>query len=542
VLSVYFGGKTFLSHHKEFFKGLSGNLENCVYSSCLYVLVTYILSEAEKILAKEKNIIQLFNTEPIVVVGDLHGQIEDLAKVMKLGGNAMYIFNGDFVDRGENSTEVLCCLAALKIASPDRIFLNRGNHECGDLTKVFDFLPELKRKYGSDAANKIFDVAENLFASLPIGCLIANHTLVVHAGVNEDMTLYQMQRFPRLGMKDVLKSDNLMQDVLWSDPNDDLDSTCVFNTQRNAGKTYSLGVVRDFLQRENLKRLVRSHEAVIEGVVKKDCGDDTELYTVFSASNCPRHSGFSDGAALKFVKGNIEIIKWTIEKDDIDKIFKFDVSHILNYDNDGDGKVSREEAARDPEILAIFDELDSDNDGHLNMSDIKRAIRLLRRNRVSLMSYFSKNKYALMNACEAIGKNGKIKTTDWLNILNDVLQVEGVDWQGLLHIKTNEVNYKQILNNAMASSSSGQNMCVKGSELHDLYEHYDRVAAIFHWIDKDHSGELDKDEIRKACEIINSKLPIVEKLDPNKLFSEMDLDNSGEVDLNEFLEISRKYF
>ena len=66
----------------------------------------YLLSEAEKILAKEKNIIQLFNEEPIVVVGDLHGQIEDLAEVMKLGGNAVYIFNGDFVDRGENSTEV----------------------------------------------------------------------------------------------------------------------------------------------------------------------------------------------------------------------------------------------------------------------------------------------------------------------------------------------------------------------------------------------------------------------------------------------------
>ena len=160
------------------------------------------------------------------------------------------------------------------------------------------------------------------------------------------------------------------------------------------------------------------------------------------------------------------------------------------------------------------------------MSDIKRAIRLLRRNRVSLMSYFSKNKYALMNACEAIGKNGKIKTTDWLNILNEVLQVEGVDWQALLQIKTNEVNYKQILDVAMASSSSGKNMEVKGSKLHDLYEHYDRVAAIFHWIDKDHSGELDKDEIIKACEIINSKLPVVEKLDPNKLFSEMDLDNS----------------
>lgn len=67
----------------------------------------------------------------IKVVGDTHGQFQDLLYIFERFGNPTtenpYLFNGDYVDRGSQGLEILLTLFSWKIANPKSIYFNRGN-------------------------------------------------------------------------------------------------------------------------------------------------------------------------------------------------------------------------------------------------------------------------------------------------------------------------------------------------------------------------------------------------------------------------------
>ena len=65
------------------------------------------------------------------VCGDIHGQFFDLVNIFKLNGlpseDNPYLFNGDFVDRGSFSVEVILTLFTFKLLYPQKFFMSRGN-------------------------------------------------------------------------------------------------------------------------------------------------------------------------------------------------------------------------------------------------------------------------------------------------------------------------------------------------------------------------------------------------------------------------------
>ena len=83
-----------------------------------------IIAKAQELLEKETTLvhIHLDELEEITVCGDVHGSYYDLLNIFKLNGNPSeenpYLFNGDFVDRGSWSVEIMLTLLMWKIALP----------------------------------------------------------------------------------------------------------------------------------------------------------------------------------------------------------------------------------------------------------------------------------------------------------------------------------------------------------------------------------------------------------------------------------------
>ena len=89
-------------------------------------VVSQLLNRQLALLANRPNVerVRLRPGCRLTVVGDLHGQLADLLHIFALNGwpseDSLYLFNGDFVDRGPKGVEVTLLLFAWQQARPRR--------------------------------------------------------------------------------------------------------------------------------------------------------------------------------------------------------------------------------------------------------------------------------------------------------------------------------------------------------------------------------------------------------------------------------------
>jgi len=214
---------------------------------------------------------------PIKICGDIHGQYFDLLRLFEYGGfppESNYLFLGDYVDRGKHSLETICHLLAYKIKYPENFFILRGNHECASINRIYGFYDECKRRYNI----KLWKTFTDCFNCLPIAAIIDEKIFCMHGGLSPD--LKTMEQIRRIIRPTDVPDKGLLCDLLWSDPNKDIQGWEV--NDRGVSFVFGPDVVSAFLKRQDLDLICRAHQVVEDGY---EFFAKRQLVTLFSAPN-----------------------------------------------------------------------------------------------------------------------------------------------------------------------------------------------------------------------------------------------------------------
>nr|CAD7594332.1 unnamed protein product [Timema genevievae] len=195
---------------------------------------------------------------------------------------------------------LLYSLAGIKAPSsssavryPDRITLIRGNHESRQITQVYGFYDECLRKYGTIT---VWKYCTDVFDYLSLSALIEGKIFCVHGGLSPSIqTLDQIRAIDR---KQEVPHDGPMCDLLWSDP-EDTQGWGV--SPRGAGYLFGSDVVAQFNAANNIDKICRAHQLVMEGY---KWHFNEALLTVWSAPNYCYRCG--NVAAILELNENLE--------------------------------------------------------------------------------------------------------------------------------------------------------------------------------------------------------------------------------------------
>jgi diadenosine tetraphosphatase ApaH/serine/threonine PP2A family protein phosphatase/Ca2+-binding EF-hand superfamily protein len=474
-------------------------------------VVVRVINEALALFRKDPTMVefQIAPANHVTIIGDLHGQLDDLLLILRENGLPSeanpYLFNGDFVDRGDRGVEIAVIIYLFKLLYPRHVLLNRGNHEENSITQVFGFMKECEVKYD----RFVYDLFCESFRHLPLATLLDGRVLVVHGGVpRENILLKDFNALDRAGYdltryrtkpksrkdKEPHRKMQLIRDLLWSDPK----ATKGFEeNKRGAGTIYGPDVVQKFMTKNKLALVVRSHECVPRGFdwPFKEKG---MLVTLFSASNyCGKANNL--GCFMRVPSGK-------------------DKPAFFQY-----------MASAESRDMAVS-----------NLDALFSLIVQYRSDLVDEFEHFDQD------------QSGKLPVATWGAIMEDVLDLS-LDWKALQPLLTaldedGLVPYDDFLarynaEGAVRRVESGEDVDPEREKqrgaFNSLYRHRSRLEALFRVLDRDGNGTISVEELENGIKLLNEHLPPGTKpfstngLDYMRM---MDFSHDNEININEFME------
>uniref|UniRef100_A0AAZ3RTE7 Serine/threonine-protein phosphatase n=1 Tax=Oncorhynchus tshawytscha TaxID=74940 RepID=A0AAZ3RTE7_ONCTS len=445
-----------------------------------------LLHQTKKLLKQMPNVIHLSTpyAKEITICGDLHGRLDDLLLIFYKNGlpsaETPYVFNGDFVDRGKKSVEIIILLFAYQLLYPDHMTLNRGNHEDHIMNLRYGFTKEVMQKYKTHGRD-ILLLVQDVFSLLPIATVIDNKVLIVHGGIS-DMTdldfLSSIERHkvktdckPTGNVDPVLEELEWKQvvDLLWSDPKSQ--PGCSPNTFRGGGSYFGPDVTRRLLERHGMTLLIRSHECKQEGYELCHGG---QVITIFSASNY-YEEGSNRGAYIK------------LGRELVPRFFQYQVSRNTRKLT----LTQRVNVAEGSAVRAVQEKLFS----HLRLS-----------------------------------VPGCISVSEWALVLESVVRLD-LPWRTLR---------PRLAQLAPDGSIDYQLIDQLIDFIWKSIKYRTDLEIIFNIMDKDHSGQISIEEFRQTWHLFSAHLGVeVDDRAIDELAKSIDFNKDGSIDFNEFLEAFR---
>eukprot|EP00892_Ulva_mutabilis_P011179 jgi/Ulvmu1/8433/UM043_0011.1 len=248
-------------------------------------VISRLLKTARKALKAEPALLRDIPA-PCIVVGDLHGDILTLIRILKHNGmppKATYMFLGDYVDRGSNGVEVLALILALRCRWPGHVHCLRGNHESIMMSRAYGYLSECRTRYST----RIYSASIAVFNVLPIAAVVGGSVFAVHGGITP--RLRSLADIDAIARPAKLEADTLLADLIWGDPVVNTDVQDYADSDRGAGHLFGQRAYDSFLARHGFTAMVRAHEVCRRGC-RRSFGT---CWTVFSH---PQYLGLQNAA------------------------------------------------------------------------------------------------------------------------------------------------------------------------------------------------------------------------------------------------------
>jgi len=255
------------------------------------------------------------STRSVVIIGDLHGQLFNLIAYLKQIQNKyshleklpesellvcdpklQYLFMGDYVDRGERSTEMVLLLLAYKHLCPSGLILLQGNHESPEMNERYGFGSEILGKFTEpkwhgqnldqrrQKAKIVWNLFNGLFRDLPIVAVAKGEFMALHGGLTSEFV--NACQGVAGDFHKCLTWEN-GKNTRWADPFDGKEK--FRESRRGPGiEDFSGQVAYEFLESNGLKRLFRGHTAEANGhrlFEMRSSVDVKAIHTVFSAAD-----------------------------------------------------------------------------------------------------------------------------------------------------------------------------------------------------------------------------------------------------------------
>ncbi|XP_054830265.1 serine/threonine-protein phosphatase with EF-hands 1 isoform X1 [Eublepharis macularius] len=549
--------------------------------------VLQLLHETRKVLQQMPNITHLSTSyvKEITICGDLHGKLDDLLLIFYKNGlpseENPYIFNGDFVDRGKNSVEILIILFAFLVVYPNHFHLNRGNHEDHIMNLRYGFTKEVMKKYRS-YGKKILRLLQDVYSWLPLATIVDNKVLILHGGISDTTDLNFLNLFQRNKLKTLLRPLKSNTETNHEPQGPSLIEEC--SNLREVKKCLSRQDITKSSSSSSSERKqycrdgagAKEHVNLPGRTHSSPLGEQQDLESRVTTTACtspdlttkewkqvldilwsdPKHQ---NGCAPNKYRGGgcyfgPDVTARLLKRYNLKMLIRSHECKQEGYEICHNGKVITifsasnyyEEGSNrgayiklNPDLIPRFVQYQV-NKGTRKKTIHQRVSTVELSALKSLREKIYAHKSELVAAFRKYDPNdtGKISPSQWASAVESVLHLD-LPWRTLrsrlVHLaQDGSVEYLSSFDALEIELPIKE---VQPSLVETLCRYKADLEIIFNMIDKDHSGLISIDEFRQTWKLFNLHLNIdVDDESIDSLARSIDFNKDGNIDFNEFLE------